>query len=158
MSSPWPGPDGKATCLSHLLFSIYFLNEPRCFYQMSNDSPNKHPRLGWDLESHRKHLFDYLKHMTTLSTGSILLQLAFLEKVFSQPRWKGLVAISLVSFSASIIGAVVVHTTLMGTHIDSAKWERTEKRVVAFALLSVWLGFLAGVVTLVIFALRNLFI
>jgi hypothetical protein len=95
--------------------------------------------------------------MTTLSTGSILLQLAFLEKVFTQPRWKSLVAISLISFSASIIGAVVVHTTLMGTHIDSAKWKRGEKHVVAFGLLSVWMGFLMGVVALVIFAVRNLF-
>jgi hypothetical protein len=123
---------------------------------MSDNSPNKHRRLGWDLESHREHLFDYVKQMTTLSTGSILLQLAFLEKVFTQPRWKSLVAISLISFSASIIGAVVVHTTLMGTHIDSAKWKRGEKRVVAFGLLSVWMGFLIGVVTLVIFAVRNL--
>ena len=66
-----------------------FPEPPRCFYQMSNDSPNKHPRLGWDLESHREHLFDYIKHITTLSTGSILLQLAFLEKVFSQPKLGG---------------------------------------------------------------------
>jgi len=49
------------------------------------------------------------------------------------------------------------HTTLMGTHIDSAKWRRGEKRVVAFGLLSVWMGFLLGVVTLVIFAVKNLF-
>jgi hypothetical protein len=124
---------------------------------MTKDSGNTHPRLGWDLEAHREHLFDYIKHMTTLSTGSILLQLAFLEKVFAQPKWKPLVVVSLVSFSASIIGAVVVHTTLMGTHIDSAKWSRPEKRFVAFGLLSVWLGFLFGIVTLVLFAVKNLF-
>jgi len=32
--------------------------------------------------------FDSMKHLTTLSTGSVLLLVTFLEKLFSSPRWR----------------------------------------------------------------------
>ena len=32
-------------------------------------------------------MYEYWKHLSTLSTGSIILLAAFLEKLFIQPRW-----------------------------------------------------------------------
>jgi hypothetical protein len=52
---------------------------------------------------------DYLKHLTTLNTGSILIVATFLEKLFEQPKWNVLVGVSLVSFIVSIIGCITTH-------------------------------------------------
>ena len=68
----------------------------------THDNKDAHPAkvLGESEQSHydrggeaefRKLWSDYLKHLTTLSTGSILLIATFLEKLFSQPRWKAAV-------------------------------------------------------------------
>lgn len=43
--------------------------------------------------------FDSMKHLTTLNTGSVLLLVTFLEKLFSSPRWRVLVAVSLEAVS-----------------------------------------------------------
>jgi hypothetical protein len=45
-----------------------------------------------------KLVYDFFKHVTTLSTGSILLLVAFLERIFHNPVAKGLVAVALASF------------------------------------------------------------
>lgn len=39
--------------------------------------------------------FQYFRHLTALATGSILLEIAFIEKAFSHPLWKPVAAISL---------------------------------------------------------------
>ena len=38
--------------------------------------------------------YDIYKHLTTLSTGSILLLITFLEKLFARPIWKWLVIVA----------------------------------------------------------------
>jgi O-antigen/teichoic acid export membrane protein len=57
-------------------------------------------------EEGEKLFFESMKHLTTLSTGSILLLVTFLEKLFSNPRWKALIAVTLVSFVVSIVCSV----------------------------------------------------
>jgi hypothetical protein len=41
-----------------------------------------------------KSIAEYLRHITALSTGSIVLISTFLEKLFPQPQWKCLEVIS----------------------------------------------------------------
>lgn len=47
--------------------------------------------------------FDVYKHITTLSSGSIVLTCTFIEKFFKTPRFLALMIVSLVSFFLSII-------------------------------------------------------
>ena len=56
----------------------------------------------------RKLFYDALKHLTTLSTGSIILLATFLEKIFSNPECKILIGITFVGFAISIISTVVL--------------------------------------------------
>ena len=53
-----------------------------------------------------KALLEYLKHLTTLSTGSIVLTTTFLEKLFQNPLWKTAVVVSLIGFMTSIISSI----------------------------------------------------
>jgi hypothetical protein len=50
---------------------------------------------------------DYLKHLTTLSTGSTVLIATFLEKIFSHPQWKAAIVISLAGFMGSILCSTI---------------------------------------------------
>lgn len=59
-----------------------------------------------DLEKYKdvqKVAFDYFKHLSTLSTGSILILIAFLEKVFSCPRVEFLALISIGCFALCLV-------------------------------------------------------
>ncbi len=51
--------------------------------------------------------FDYFKHLTTLSTGSILVLVAFLEKVFSCPRGEVWALASIGCFALCVIGSLL---------------------------------------------------
>jgi RsiW-degrading membrane proteinase PrsW (M82 family) len=101
---------------------------------------------------------EYLRHLTTLSTGSIVLITVFLEKLFLNPSWKGLVAISLIGFMISVLSSVVAYTIIIEfdwtTEKSTApKWAK----IVGLAgFLFTWLGFLVGITSLSIFALKNL--
>lgn len=108
-----------------------------------------------------KNLSEYLKHLTTLATGSIVLQIAFLEKVFPHPKWKAFMVVSLLAFTLSIIASVVGYTLIVleSQHADTSEifgkgWMGD---VGTAAILGTWLGFLLGILSLVIFALGNLF-
>jgi hypothetical protein len=64
-------------------------------------------------------VIDFLKHVTTLSSGSILLLATFLEKLFHKPHLGFLVAISFVCFAVSIIGAFAEFFLLVGSEKPS---------------------------------------
>jgi formate hydrogenlyase subunit 3/multisubunit Na+/H+ antiporter MnhD subunit len=101
--------------------------------------------------------YDSMKHLTTLNTGSVLLLVTFLEKLFSSPRWRALVAVSLVSFVISILCSVS-SMFQSANHIKySGKFRRLETRIKNVAYYFSLVTFLVGIVSLVIFALRNLY-
>lgn len=105
-------------------------------------------------------LTSYLKHLTTLSTGALALQIAFLEKIFPHPKWKAFVVISLVSFTVSIVWsastymAVIVLT--VRARLSSAERAFSVK-IARGSFLTAYIGFLLGIIAIVIFVLRNLF-
>lgn len=105
-----------------------------------------------------KLMTDYLKHLTTLSTGSILLLAAFLEKIFHNPAWKFLVVLSLGGFMSSVVASIVAHTyAIIDFPGEDTLSGRGKSIWGGFALIIVWAGFLVGVACLTIFAMRNLF-
>lgn len=116
------------------------------------------------LPEHHRAATDYFKHLATLSTGSIFLQILLLEKVFTQPKWKALIALSLGSFTFCIIGTVVAHTFALTRSVATRDtglqiWRLSTARVfLEFLSLGItWLGFLVGIIALTVFALKNLY-
>lgn len=106
---------------------------------------------AWKLEH------DFLKHLTTLSTGSIIIIVGLLEKLFTNPEWKALVAISLVSFVTSILGAIFVKIQVIlqiygniGPSDESGSW------IIMVPTLVVFAGFLVGITSFVIFGVVNI--
>ncbi len=104
----------------------------------------------------RKIIHDYLKHLATLSTGSILLIVTFLEKMSAQPRWTWLVAVTIISL------AICVMTTLIGQagNLDSLTEHEDPnelgKITFIFMLIS-WFCFGVGIIAMVVFGVANLF-
>ena len=107
---------------------------------------------GWKL------LFDMYKHITTLSTGSILILVALLEKLFTNPQWKGLAIIAFGLFVLSIISAVYAMASsahFVKNFSDIKNDPRSKVWNVSDELCA--LGFIAGIVCVVIFAIKNLY-
>jgi len=106
-----------------------------------------------DIES-TKQITDYLKHITTLSTGSIVLLVAFLEKLFSKPEGTIFIKYTMVGFAVSVVGAVIAMTiniAVIGR--DRKNWEAG---LGGIGLLLCWLGFLVAILSLSIFAIKNI--
>lgn len=100
--------------------------------------------------------YDIYKHLTTLSTGSILLLVTFLEKIFVRPAWKGLVIAALCLLFISILASFIVMNILASVIRDMKldnKEERFYTKIIGFALIA----FLLGILSLIIFAVGNLY-
>lgn len=100
--------------------------------------------------------YDTYKHLTTLSTGSILLLVTFLEKLFTKPIWKELVIASFCLFLITILASLFV-MNVAASFVREMKIEKQDEKtghiVVGLALTS----FLLGIITLIIFAVKNLY-
>lgn len=103
-----------------------------------------------------KTYFDYLKHLSTLSTGSIVLEIAFLDKAFPRPQWKAFAIISLIAFTFSVVGSVILYTLGLNHSIGQFKGEGAQV-VGCWSLMVTWGGFLIGISSLTVFAIRNIF-
>ncbi len=118
---------------------------------------NKKRELPQAELEYNKAYIEYLKHLTTLSTGSIVLMTAFLEKLFAKPLWKPAVVVSLVGFMISVLSSATTYTLIVEYEFD----EDSEEQPMWSLLLGVlsifltWLGFLVGIISLSIFAIRN---
>lgn len=108
-----------------------------------------------------KFMADAFKHLTTLSTGSILLLATFLEKFFIQPRWKPLIAVTFVGFILSIIASFLVILGLGFTVKRSSKDDEIVRNVgavlVTGGIISAFASFVLAMIALVAFAMRNFF-
>ena len=62
-----------------------------------------------------KHYFEFFKHLTTINTGSIIILITFIEKLFANPEWNFLIIVCLVGFIISLmcsLGAMWFVSTL----------------------------------------------
>lgn len=109
-------------------------------------------RFQRDLQSYAQEQ-DFCKHLATLDTGSIVLLATFLEKLSARPDGKFLVALSLVAFACSIVGTIFVQFASF-VDVSHEGWFDSPRFIWSyyFALG----GFLIGIVSLMVFALVNL--
>jgi hypothetical protein len=109
------------------------------------------------IERH-KAFFEYLKHLATLSTGSIVLIATFLEKVSNHPQWKTAVVVSLFGFIVSVICSIVYYSLALYYFPGVAELEDGSHwgKAMTFSLVTAWIGMLIGLVSLSIFAIKNL--
>lgn len=120
-----------------------------------------------------KFQYDYYKHMTTLSAGSILIIIAILKGVFEEPKGIATVMVSIVCFVLSLIGSLVIMSIianlvlyLTGIYIAfiagdlkdmkkvSDKAQSTTKKAKVFDILQ-GIFFLLGIAMLVWFTFIN---
>lgn len=97
--------------------------------------------------------FDWCKHVSTLSTGSLLLMVTFLEKLKAQPSWKFLLPIALLGFVAAILGTLAVQLE----HLITEDYDAKPTFLGKFGMRATPFGFLVGIVFVLVFALKNLF-
>lgn len=102
---------------------------------------------------------EYYKHLTALSTGSILLIATFLEKLFATPHFKWLVIISLFGFLVCLVFSIIAYTVIVDYKFPGALPSKINLVPLGKVItVCVWSGFLVGVVSLGVFTIINLFI
>lgn len=121
-----------------------------------NNHGEKQKSISHLLEFLKLHT-EYIKHFTTLSTGSVVIMATFLEKLFTNPISQWLVVISFSGFIVSIVAAVITYTFVLDAYYQK-KWEddHVHSSVVTYSLIAMWLGFLVGIVSFAVFAILNL--
>jgi hypothetical protein len=102
-----------------------------------------------------KLVFDMMKHLTTLSSGSILILITMLEKVFRASPPTFYIRISFGGFCVSIIAAVVAMMLLSMNAADGAITDG-ERNVFAIAASIAAVSFSLGIIFVVFAALPSL--
>lgn len=120
---------------------------------------DKTPKTDWSEIEIYKLEFEYLKYLTTISTGSILLLVAFLDKIFKQPECKSAIAVSLICFLLSIILCAISQATIIekASEKENLEWRDKIQNMTVGLFLFALLSYVTGVISLVVFGLKNLF-
>lgn len=106
-----------------------------------------------------KQQIDYVKHVTTLSTGSILLLATMLDKVFgSALHWRPLIAATFAAFMLAVAAAVFFQSAAVvePRFFSTASMPAGTRRRLALLFALMWISFMAGVAMFSIFAIKNL--
>jgi hypothetical protein len=105
-------------------------------------------------EEGTKLYYDLFKHLTTLSTGSILLLATLIESLFPNPQWRYLVVIALISFIISTLSAVLMMLFQAGA-VLAMRAELSRGERVGFGITVA--SFLLGITCFVVFAALNFY-
>ena len=100
---------------------------------------------------------DYFKHLSTLSTGAIVILTVFIDKLFANPIWKPAIIVAFFAFLLSGIAATVVYSIIVArqeplVRIGSDDWGFYG----ALITLGAWGLFCTGLLALSVFAVANL--
>lgn len=106
-------------------------------------------QVEYNIEESKANI-EYLKHITALSTGSILLLAAFLEKIFINPQGRGLIQWVFVGFTACIFFATLTQFCV----IYYFREDGTNNPTAILLGLSM-LTFIAATILLTVFAVKN---
>jgi high-affinity nickel permease len=79
-----------------------------------------------------------------------------MEKFFKSPIWHSLISLSLGAFIASIVGAVLAMTMLAASLQASGNPHDIVRTAGAIGFIVSALGFLTGIISLVVLTLKNL--
>ena len=102
-----------------------------------------------------KVMFDYFKHLTALSTGSVLLLVTLIEKLFKEPLWKPLVVAAYVGFTSSILAALIAMFVVASFLGRPGNRSESPLNVFAVAASVSLVAYFIGIGCLVIFAIKN---
>lgn len=105
----------------------------------------------------QKLLYDAFKHLTTLSTGSILLLATFLEKFFKNPEWPALIAVALVGFIVSIVSAFITMLVLSDNIFYLREKSETGSRSGTIGFYISLGSFVISIFSLTVFSLKNFY-
>jgi hypothetical protein len=109
-----------------------------------------------DQESEKLY-FDSMKHLATLNTGSILLLVTFLDRLFSNPRWKALIAVTLGSFAFSILCSISSMLQAANYVKHPGQQGDLEVKIKDWTHYLALVAFLVGLSSLILFAFRNFY-
>jgi hypothetical protein len=132
--------------------------EPRSIGDLIDvDAPLSDRQFQRKLESYRAER-EFYKHLTSLSTASVVLIATFLEKVFPNPEWKDLIGVSLGGFAISVVGCAVMYAlAVLDTDSELSLHTQMPTRWVGWLPISAGLGgFFVGIASLAAFAIQNL--
>jgi Trk-type K+ transport system membrane component len=109
------------------------------------------------LESYRAER-DFYKHLTSLSTASVILIATFLEKAFPNAEWTELVNVSLGAFAVSVVGCACMYAlAVLDTDSELSLHKQMPTRWVWWLPITAGLGgFFVGIAALAAFAMHNL--
>jgi|RhiMetdeSRZDD1v2_1073273.scaffolds.fasta_scaffold45817_5 hypothetical protein len=103
--------------------------------------------------------YDLYKQLITIDTGSIVLLVTLLDKLFQHPEWRGAMVLSLVGFTVSVAGCTGMLVIVVADVAHRGDFGNTGVSNLAGATATIvaWAGFLTGLVSLVVFTLKNLY-
>jgi hypothetical protein len=104
-----------------------------------------------------KAIVDHLKHLSTLSTGSILILFTFLQNFVKQPIGREWARIS-VLFLLLSVGAGVIAFAILAVRLPRRSAQRltvAEKTIFAGSMVSAWASFFLGLCCLGAFFVSN---
>lgn len=102
-----------------------------------------------------KLLFEVFKHLTTLSTGAIVILATFLKDIFQHQQWKVLIPFVFVCFLISTVGSVCVMLAYAEVLRTRDEIERYVRKMGFVGIIVSAATFLIGVVALVVFSVKN---
>jgi hypothetical protein len=105
----------------------------------------------------QKIVFDYIKHITTLDTGSIVLLSTLLENIFPNANWKPLIVVVFAGFSISIGSLTLCGFGIIRSIRTPESIGTGLVRFTTYTFILGLLAFLVGLVSLAIFTILNLF-
>jgi hypothetical protein len=105
----------------------------------------------------QKLLYDSVKHLTTLSTGSILILIALLEKFFKTPEWPYLIAVGFLSLTLSTLGSVITMIILSNSVFYFREDVELGSKKGALVFYFSLGAFILGIGSIVFFALKNFY-
>ncbi len=103
----------------------------------------------------QKVAFDYIKHITTLDTGSIILMTILLEKFIKTPQWNFLIPLTFLGFLLSIVSLTL---TAFGILYSLRTPNKTTSSLGKYTALTFILGvlfFLIGIASISILVVKN---
>lgn len=100
-----------------------------------------------------KMMFDFLKHLTTLSSGSILLILALAEKFIKEPQLSQHLFRSVFAFCVAILAALIT-MGVIALHASGEKPSPNAANTLAWGLVMSGMGFFGGIALIGLTVLR----
>ena len=105
----------------------------------------------------QNNFYDWLKHLSTLATGSIVLLATFAEKFPKDASWRFLLGASMAAFLISVLSSISCALfSLSASRYDEEEDTPTwEKVVVSVTLIMTAVFLTGGLAALGVFAIKN---